>query len=91
VREVPGSDPGAALLLSVMRGIRFSLAKRPLEEGKMCNVCVAELSVSCLGGRGFILATAGLEFARGWEIIVRTYCACDLFSLLIDVRLTWRS
>jgi hypothetical protein len=50
----------------------------------MCNLCVAELSVSCLGGRGFILATAGLEFVRGWEIIVRAYCACDLFSLLLS-------
>jgi hypothetical protein len=50
----------------------------------MCNLCVAELSASCLGGRGFILATAGLEFARGWEIIARVYCACDLFSLLVS-------
>jgi hypothetical protein len=58
--------------------------KRPLEKGKMCNLCVAELSASCLGGRGFILATAGLEFARGWEIIARVYCACDLFSLLVS-------
>jgi hypothetical protein len=63
-------------------GFVFSLAKRLLEKGKMCNLCVAEVSVSCLGGRGFILATAGLEFARGWEIIVRVHCACDLFSLL---------
>ena len=58
--------------------------KRPLEKGKMCNLRVAELSASCLGGRGFILATAGLEFARGWEIIARVYCACDLFSLLVS-------
>jgi hypothetical protein len=58
--------------------------KRPLKKGKMCNLCVAELSVSCLGRRGFILATAGLEFAHGWEIIVRVYCACDLFSLLLS-------
>jgi hypothetical protein len=63
-------------------GFVFSLAKRPLETGKMCNLCVAELSVSCVGGRGFILATAGLEFVSGWEIIVRVCCACDLFSLL---------
>jgi hypothetical protein len=53
--------------------------KKPFEKGNMCNLCVAELSVSCLGGRGFTLATAGLEFVRGWEIIVRVYCACDLF------------
>jgi hypothetical protein len=84
VQEVPGSVPGAALLLSVMRGIRFSLVKRLLAKGKMCNLRVAELSVSCLGGRGFILATAGLEFVRGWEIIVRVCCACDLFSLLLS-------
>ena len=58
--------------------------KRPLERGQMCNLCVAELSASCLGGRGFILATAGLEFVRGWEIIARVYCACDLFSLLVS-------
>ena len=58
--------------------------KRPLEKGKMCNLCVAELSASCLGGRGFILATAGLEFVRGWEIIVRVHRACDLFSLLLS-------
>jgi hypothetical protein len=50
----------------------------------MCNLRVAELSVSCLGGHGFILAAAGLEFARGWEITVRVYCACDLFSLLLS-------
>jgi hypothetical protein len=65
-------------------GFVFSLAKRPLEKGKMCNLCVAELSVSCLGGRGFILANAGMEFVRGWEITVRVYCACDLFSLLLS-------
>ena len=58
--------------------------KRPLEIGNMCNLCVAALSVSCVGGRGFILATAGLEFVRGWEIIVRVCCACDLFSLLLS-------
>jgi hypothetical protein len=58
--------------------------KRPLEKGKMCNLCVAELSVSCLGVRGSVLATAGLEFVRGWEIIVRVCCACDLFSLLLS-------
>jgi hypothetical protein len=50
----------------------------------MCNLCVAELSVSCLGVRGSVLATAGLEFVRGWEIIVRVCCACDLFSLLLS-------
>jgi hypothetical protein len=58
--------------------------KRPLEKGKMCNSRVAELSVSCLGERGFILATAGLEFVRGWEIIVRVHRACDVFSLLLS-------
>jgi hypothetical protein len=65
-------------------GFVFSHVKRPLKKRKMCNLCVAELSVSCLGRRGFILATAGLEFAHGWEIIVRVYCACDLFSLLLS-------
>jgi hypothetical protein len=60
-------------------GFVFSLVKKPFEKGNMCNLCVAELSVSCLGGRGFTLATAGLEFVRGWEIIVRVYCACNLF------------
>jgi hypothetical protein len=43
---------------------------------------VAELSASFLGGRGFILATAGLEFV--WDIIVRVCCACDLFSLRLS-------